>query len=81
MTVIASDGRVLLDSKADAGELENHYTRGEVIGAFETGEGFELRYSKTLEAWQVYSARKSRAARRRGVASCACRTRSPRSRR
>ena len=59
MTVIASDGRVLIDSKADAGELENHYTRGEVISAFETGEGFELRYSKTLEAWQVYSARKA----------------------
>ena len=59
MTVIASDGRVLLDSKADAGELENHYTRGEVISAFETGEGFELRYSKTLEAWQVYSARRA----------------------
>ncbi|HIT04422.1 MAG TPA: HAMP domain-containing protein [Candidatus Caccocola faecipullorum] len=59
MTVIASDGRVLMDNKADAGELENHYTRGEVIGAFETGDGFELRYSKTLEAWQVYSARKA----------------------
>ena len=59
MTVVASDGRVLIDSKADAGELENHYTRGEVISAFETGEGFELRYSKTLEAWQVYSARKA----------------------
>ena len=59
MTVIASDGRVLIDSKADAGELENHYTRGEVISAFETGEGFEMRYSKTLEAWQVYSARKA----------------------
>ena len=59
MTVIASDGRVLMDNKADAEELENHYTRGEVIGAFETGEGFELRYSKTLGAWQVYLARKA----------------------
>lgn len=59
MTVIASDGRVLIDSKAEAGELENHYTRGEVISAFETGEGFELRYSKTLGAWQVYLARRA----------------------
>ena len=80
MTVIASDGRVLLDSKADAGELENHYTRGEVISAFETGEGFELRYSKTLK--------RGRYIRRAGPrcpaalsASCACRTRSLRFRR
>ncbi|OUO94978.1 hypothetical protein B5F39_00125 [Cloacibacillus sp. An23] len=59
ITVIGSDGEVLLDNKADAGELENHYTRGEVISAFETGEGFELRYSSTLRSWQVYSARRA----------------------
>ncbi len=59
ITVVAADGHVLLDNKAEAQELENHYTRGEVISAFETGEGFEMRYSKTLEAWQVYSARRA----------------------
>ncbi len=59
MTVVDSDGDVLLDNKADAGVLENHYTRGEVISAFETGEGFEMRYSKTLGAWQIYLARRT----------------------
>ncbi len=59
ITVVASDGEVLLDSKADASGLENHYTRGEVISAFETGEGFEMRYSSTLRAWQLYSARRA----------------------
>lgn len=59
ITVVGADGSVLLDNKADADELENHYTRGEVISAFETGDGFELRYSRTLGAWQVYSAKRA----------------------
>ena len=38
--------------------MENHYTRGEVMGAFENGEGAELRYSKTQREWQIYMAKR-----------------------
>lgn len=57
-TVISSEGEVLVDSKADPSQLENHYTRGEVVSAFETGEGFDMRYSKTLAGWQMYLAKR-----------------------
>ena len=47
VTVVSLMGEVVMDTKADAARMENHYTRGEVMEAFEGGEGSELRYSKT----------------------------------
>ena len=48
MTIIAPDGSVLLDNKADAGHMENHAGRAEVIGALRNGTGENTRTSDTL---------------------------------
>lgn len=58
VTVISLMGDVVMDTKADASQMENHYTRGEVAEAFERGEGSELRYSKTQGEWQIYMAKR-----------------------
>ena len=58
ITLIDYDGKVLYDSKAEAGSLDNHYKRPEVIAAFNTGAGSELRLSKTTGEWENYMARR-----------------------
>ena len=58
VTVVSLMGEVVMDTKADAARMENHYTRGEVMEAFEGGEGSELRYSKTQREWQIYVAKR-----------------------
>lgn len=58
VTVVSLMGEVVMDTKADAARMENHYTRGEVMEAFEGGEGSELRYSKTQREWQIYMAKR-----------------------
>ena len=58
VTVVGLNGEVVTDTKADVSQMENHYTRGEVMGAFENGEGAELRYSKTQREWQIYMAKR-----------------------
>ena len=58
ITVIDSAGTVLLDNKAEPFEMDNHYKRPEVIGAFSHGSASEVRYSKTQGEWINYSARK-----------------------
>ncbi|WP_455759807.1 ATP-binding protein [Cloacibacillus evryensis] len=58
VTVVSLMGDVVMDTKADAARMENHYTRGEVMEAFEGGEGSELRYSKTQREWQIYMAKR-----------------------
>ena len=37
LTVVRSDGKVLVDSEADAAKMENHRTRPELIQAFRAG--------------------------------------------
>lgn len=58
LTVINTMGEVVIDSKSDPGEMDNHYKRPEIIRAFEDGSGSELRYSKTRSEWQNYMARR-----------------------
>ena len=58
LTVINTMGEVVIDSKSDPNEMDNHYKRPEIIKAFEDGSGSELRYSKTQSEWQNYMARR-----------------------
>ena len=59
VTVIGIDGDVLSDTKAKASEMENHYNRREVLGAFANGFAKEVRYSSTQREWQIYIAKKA----------------------
>ena len=56
ITVVKADGIVEFDSLAEAGEMENHKNRPEVLEAFEKGEGSSVRKSKTLEKSTFYYA-------------------------
>jgi len=47
-TVIDSSGRVLVDTNANAQEMENHRTRPEFVGAFAGKLGEDTRRSRTL---------------------------------
>ena len=58
LTVINTMGEVVIDSKSDPNEMDNHYKRPEIIKAFEDGSGSELRYSKTQSSWQNYMAKR-----------------------
>ena len=58
VTLINTAGEVIFDSKANWRELDNHYKRPEVIGAFALGSFSELRYSKTQGEWVNYKAQK-----------------------
>ena len=53
LTLINTMGEVVIDSKSDPNEMDNHYKRPEIIKAFEEGNGSELRYSKTQSEWQT----------------------------
>ncbi len=55
-TVIAEDGTVLYDSKADIKEMENHLDRQEVSDALKNGSGSASRYSVTLTENTLYEA-------------------------
>src|SRR5437763_263149 len=48
VTIIRDDGKVLVDSEANAAEMENHRTRPEVAQAFATGVGSDSRESATV---------------------------------
>ena len=48
VTIIDKEGKVLLDTNADIGGMENHSNREEIKAAFETGEGQAVRQSKTV---------------------------------
>ena len=56
MTIIATDGTVLLDNIAAADRMENHADRPEIIEAFRSGSGESLRYSATLRTETYYFA-------------------------
>lgn len=57
ITVVAVDGDVLGESDRDASLLDNHRTRPEIIAALDAGTGVAVRYSDTVEADMMYSAR------------------------
>lgn len=56
ITLVAADGRVLVDSNANIGDMANHGNRPEIMEAFETGEGGAVRKSETLEKSTFYYA-------------------------
>lgn len=56
ITLIDKDGTVLFDSAEDAGDLENHSDRPEIVDAMEKGQGEAIRYSETLAEQTFYYA-------------------------
>lgn len=56
ITLIEPDGKVLGDSEANPGEMENHAGRPEVKTALKTGEGRDIRSSATLGKREMYMA-------------------------
>lgn len=58
MTVVASNGAVLFDSVAEAGQMENHGERPEIKEALQKGEGSAIRKSDTMEQSTYYYAMK-----------------------
>ncbi len=57
VTILAPDGTVLADSKADPAGLENHGSRPEVMAALSRGEGQALRTSESIGVELLYLAR------------------------
>jgi two-component system phosphate regulon sensor histidine kinase PhoR len=55
-TIIARDGRVLADSEADPGSMENHAQRPEVVSALNGSPGAATRLSKTVGIEFLYVA-------------------------
>jgi len=56
LTVVRRDGKVLVDSEADAAGMENHRTRPELIEAFRGGVGSAERRSATMGVPFLYVA-------------------------
>lgn len=56
LTVIKEDGTVIYDTDADTAAMENHLNRPEVMEAFKTGNGHDIRYSETFKANTFYYA-------------------------
>lgn len=58
ITLVASDGTVLVDTSADASKLDNHANRQEIKDAFHNGYGTSTRYSDTMMKNTVYYAKR-----------------------
>ncbi len=56
MTIVAEDGKVVYDNKADWTTMGNHGDRPEIAEAFRTGEGHAVRRSQTLARNTFYYA-------------------------
>lgn len=56
VTLIAADGTVLYDSRADQGQMDNHARRPEVLAALRDGSGTASRRSDTLQEEYLYYA-------------------------
>lgn len=56
ITVVRADGKVLVDSDADAARMENHRTRPELMQAFRGGVGSDIRQSATVGVAFLYVA-------------------------
>ena len=56
ITILGPDGTVLSDNREDAGLMENHLKRPEIIAASAIGLGIAQRYSTTLEQDMLYVA-------------------------
>ncbi|MEI7898884.1 MAG: ATP-binding protein [bacterium] len=58
VTIILPDGKVLMDSGADAKRMEPHNDRPEVIEALKNGQGQSKRYSASLGKQMLYLAQR-----------------------
>ena len=56
ITVVRADGKVLVDSEANAAEMENHRTRPELMQAFRGEAGSSIRRSATIGVYFLYVA-------------------------
>ena len=56
ITVVRADGKVLVDSEANAAEMENHRTRPELMQAFRGEAGSSIRRSATIGVSFLYVA-------------------------
>lgn len=56
ITLVAADGTVMFDNRANASEMDNHAGREEIAKALESGTGTAVRYSDTLGEKTVYLA-------------------------
>src|ERR1022692_640704 len=56
ITVVRADGKVLVDSEADAAGMENHRTRPELVQAFRGESGSDIRQSATVGVSFLYVA-------------------------
>jgi two-component system phosphate regulon sensor histidine kinase PhoR len=56
ITVVRADGKVVADSEADAAGMENHRTRPELVRAFASGLGSDIRQSATIGVSFLYVA-------------------------
>ncbi|HOK54377.1 MAG TPA: ATP-binding protein [Armatimonadota bacterium] len=54
ITVIEPSGLVAADSSENPKEMESHSKRPEIIGALDTGQGFTIRHSDTLDMDMMY---------------------------
>ena len=63
ITIIAADGQVLAESDGRRGLMDSHHDRPEVIQALDTGMGWSLRGSDTLESDMMYTALRFQQAR------------------
>ncbi len=56
VTFVRADGLVLGESDANTAQMENHLTRPEIIQAFSGQEGYQIRFSTTLQTTLLYVA-------------------------
>ena len=56
ITLVAPDGKVIIDSDVDPSKLDNHANRPEIREAFTNGQGSSLRYSRSINRDLLYVA-------------------------
>lgn len=56
ITLIDPSGKVLFESEAEAGNMENHLSRPEISDALSSGSGFDIRISDTIGIEDYYYA-------------------------
>ena len=56
VTIIDGDGEVIYDNRATVEQMDNHLSRPEVVQALESGEGRDVRESRTVESSTFYYA-------------------------
>jgi two-component system, OmpR family, phosphate regulon sensor histidine kinase PhoR len=56
LTLVLSDGQVLFDTREEAGQMENHANRPEVVAALAGNTGHDARYSDTRNEQMMYVA-------------------------